>query len=304
MNREIIPRWGKRKAKDITARDTVLLLDRIEARGSPVMRNRTASLLSKMFRVGVARGVLDASPAVGIERLQEQPRDRVLSADEIHSLWHGLDKAHIDRRTALAIRFCMATGQRRGEVAGIERSEIDDAEALWTLPGSRTKNGRPNLIPLPPLALGIIADADPLRVKPLPARANRRDRAAYDPTPSRWLFPSPQGQKPLEPAALTRGLNKNRSTLGIGDATVHDLRRTFATVLGELGTAPEVLKALLNHTPQEVTERVYNLAANLEPRRRAMEAWSAWLEQVINGERAADNIVRLPVRAQSRQLPA
>jgi integrase len=80
--------------------------------------------------------------------------------------------------------------------------------------------------------------------------------------------------------------------LGVGDATIHDLRRTFATVHGELGTPPEILKSLLNHTPRDITERVYNRATNLEPRRRAMAIWVDWLEQVLRGESMADNVIR------------
>jgi integrase len=259
-------------------------LDRIEERGSPVMRNRVTSLLSKLFRFGVMRGIVFASPAVGIERLPETARNRVLSPQEIRSLWHGLDSAEMNTRTALAIRFCLVTGQRRGEVAGIVRSEINDEQMLWRLPGERAKNGRPNLVPLPPLAIRLIGEADALRVKRPPLRPNRKDRPEFDPNPSLWLFPSTQGKKPLDPAALTRAWNKNRRVLGIGDATVHDLRRTFATVHGELGTRPEILKALLNHTPQEITERVYNHALNLEPRRQAMQVWCEWLHRVTTGQ--------------------
>jgi integrase len=176
LNREVIPQWGARKAKSVTARDVVLLLDRIEERGSPVMRNRVTSLLSKLFRFGVMRGIVPASPAVGIERLPETARNRVLSPQEIRSLWHGLDSAEMSARTALAIRLCLVTGQRRGEVAGIVRSEINDEQTLWRLPGERAKNGRPNLIPLPPLAIKLIGEADALRVKRPPLRPNRKDR--------------------------------------------------------------------------------------------------------------------------------
>jgi integrase len=282
LHHEIIPRWGRRKAREITAREVILLLDRIEARGSPVMRNRVTSLLSKVFQFGVSRGIVEVSPAVGIERLSEAPRERLLNATEIVSLWRGLDAADMDRRTALAIRFCLVTGQRRAEVAGIRRDEIDDELALWTLPGARTKNGRGNLIPLPPLALEIVAEADRLRNRPLPVRPKRLDRKPYDPTSSLWLFPSPQGNKPLEASALTRALNRNREVLGVGDARIHDLRRTFATGHGELGTPHRIIQALLNHTPQEITERVYNLANNIEERRRAMEAWCRWLEECLD----------------------
>jgi integrase len=284
---EVLPSWQNLKAKEIKRRDIVSLLDRIEKRPAPVTRNRTAALISKMFGFGVNRGILDASPAVGIERLPEKSRDRFLSAAEIRSFWNGLDAADMDRRTALAIRFALVTGQRRGEVAGIPWSEVDLTEKLWRLPGTRTKNGRPNIIPLPPLAMAIIKEAESLRVRPLPTRPNRKDRRPYDPTPSPWLFASRIGDKPLEPAALTRAFNRNRKLLGVGDATVHDLRRSFATWHGELGTAPEILKALMNHAPEGITEAVYNRAELIEPRRKTMAVWCAWLKATVSAKAAA-----------------
>jgi integrase len=297
LNCNVLPAWGQRKAKDITRRDVIELLDNIEARGAPVARNRTAALLSKLFRVGMDRGVVETSPAVGVSRLPEVPRDVLLTAEQIRSLWQGLDKPGMDRRTALAIKFCLVTGQRRAEVAGTALTEIDSNEDLWHLPAARTKNGRENYVPLPPLAVAIIAEADALRVRPVPTRPNRKDRPAYDATPSIYLFPSRVGKKPLEPAALTRALNRNREALSIGGATVHDLRRVFATAHGELGTPLDILRLLLNHAPTTVTEKHYNLARNLEPCRRAMEIYCAWLERVVTGaSRTDDNVIDLATR--------
>jgi integrase len=286
LHREVIPEWGRRKGKDITRRDVIKLLDAIEARGAPVTRNRMASLLSKLFAVGLDRGLVDAHPAVGIRRLDEHPRDRVLTPEELRTFWHGLDEADMTPQTRAALRFALVTGQRRAEIAGTARDEIEDAEALWRLPAGRTKPGRDNLVPLPLLAMQLIEEADSLRIKPPPTRPNRKDRKPYTAEPSPWLFPSRIGQKPLEPAALSRALNRNRKVLGFDGnepPTVHDLRRSFATYHGELGTAPEILGALLNHVPQTITGRVYNRAENIESRRAAMARWCQWLELVIAG---------------------
>jgi integrase len=57
----------------------------------------------------------------------------------------------------------------------------------------------------------------------------------------------------------------------MGDATVHDLRRSFATWHGEIGTPPDILSALLSHAPTTVTKQVYDQSTGLEPKRRAME---------------------------------
>ncbi|MDA1327007.1 MAG: integrase arm-type DNA-binding domain-containing protein, partial [Proteobacteria bacterium] len=92
LRREIIPHLGNEKAQAVTRRDLIVLLDGIADRGAPVMRNRTASVLSRFFLFGLDRGIVDASPAVGIRRLSEKPRNRFLSMEEIQSLWCGLDE--------------------------------------------------------------------------------------------------------------------------------------------------------------------------------------------------------------------
>ena len=296
LKREIEPEWGKRKAKDITRRDIIKLLDAIEDRPAPVLRNRVASVLSRLFLFALDRGIVDSSPAVAIRRLEERSRDRFLTVEEIRSFWNKLDSAEMTESVRLALRFLLLTGQRRAEVAGAATAEIDRDKLLWALPADRSKNGRENLIPLPALAAGLVGRADALRVRPKPVREKRKGCDPYDPTPSPWLFPSWRLGRSLEPAALTRALNRNRTILGIGDATVHDLRRTFATWHGELGTAPEVLSALLNHAPTNITGQVYNRASNIEPRRRAMEIWCAWLDRVIAGENVAENVVQLQRR--------
>jgi integrase len=292
LNRDVLPEWRRRKAKDITRRDVVKLLDGIEDRGARVIRNRTASVLSRLFRFAEDRGIVPASPASGIRRLAEQSRDRFLTLDEIRSFWTGLDKADATPAVRIALRFLLVTGQRRSEVALAARAEIDDAGKLWRLPAARAKNGRENLIPLPPLAMRLVAEADKTRVRPPHKRPKGKSPADTD-TPSPWLFPSTRFGKSVEPAALTRALNRNRAVLGIGDATVHDLRRSFATWHGEIGTPPEVLSALLNHTPTTITGQVYNRASNLEPRRKAMISWCAWLEKVVAGKKVSENVIPL-----------
>ena len=293
LRREVLPDWRGRRARDISRRDIIKLLDRIEDRGLSVTRNRVAGVLSRLYLFAMDRGIVDASPAVGIRRLPEAARERFLKADEIRSFWHGLDAADVTPAVRTGLRFLLVTGQRRSEAAGATRAEIDDVEQLWRLPAGRTKSGRENLLPLPPLAMRLIEEADRHRVRPIPTRPNRTDRASYDPTPSPWLFPSTRHGKPVEPAALTRALNRNRDKLGVGDATVHDLRRTFATWHGEIGTSPEVLSALLNHSPKSITGQVYDHSSILEPRRRAMATWCSWVERVIAGEPVAENVVTL-----------
>lgn len=292
LNREVLPEWRRRKAADITRRDVIELLDGIADRGAPVVRNRVAGVLSRLFNVGIERGLVAASPAAGVRRLPETPRETFLSVDQVRAFWHGVGTIDASPAVKVALRFVLLTGQRRGEVAGAARAEIDDT-GLWRLPAARAKNGRDNLIPLPPLGLQLVAEADACRVRKMPTRPNRRDRRRYDPTPSPWLFPSRVGDGPVDGAALTHAVARHRDALGIGEATVHDLRRTFATWHAELGTPPDILAALLNHTPTTITARVYDRSSNLAARERAMATWCEWLARVVGGEAIAENVVTL-----------
>jgi integrase len=307
LEKEVLPLWRGRLAQDITRRDIIELLNAIEDRGVYVLRNRVAGVLSRLFLYALNQGMVNGSPALQLPRLRkvgqtkvEQARGRFLSKEEIRSFWTNLDKIPITPAMRAALKWCLVTGQRRGEVAGTLRSEIDEATAVWTLPATRTKNEREQLLPLPSLALQILREADHARVRPQPTRLNRKDRKPYDATPSPWLFPSSRHAQPITPAALTCAVVRHRKALGLGDATVHDLRRTMATWLGEFGTPKDLISSLLNHAPKGVTDQHYNQATLLDPKRKAMERWAAWLERVIAGKAVSEHVV--PMRRAQREL--
>ena len=306
LEKEILPHWGRRLAKDISRRDIIELLNGIEDRGVYVMRNRVAGVLTRLFFYALNAGIVNGTPAIKLPRLKkignmkvEQARARFLSKDEIRSFWLNVEKIPISPAMRQALKWLLVTGQRRGEVAGTQRCEIDGD--LWTIPGTRTKNGLEQLLPLPPLALQVLAEADAARIRPQPTRLNRKDRRPYDATPSPWLFPSSRHSQPITPAALTCAVVRHRTALGIGDATVHDLRRTMATWLGELGIPKDLISALLNHTPKGVTDQHYNKASMLGPKQKALETWSVWLLRVIAGERVEEDVIPIS-RARTKIL--
>ena len=104
--------------KDVTRRDITALIDQINERGARVAANRTISLLSRMFRFAISRGIVDASPVVAIERNKERPRERTLNDEETKRLWLGVETAPMSHTSALALKFILATGVREGEAAG------------------------------------------------------------------------------------------------------------------------------------------------------------------------------------------
>ncbi len=215
------------RLSEIAKRDVIRLLDEVAAqpdarRGRTADRkmthrpNRVFELLRAILRWGVGRDLLTVDPTSGLAPpiRKEKPRERDLSLDEIHQLWTALDKAPVSRRPggsdgnfpitramALTLKLALVTGQRIGEVARIEVSELslNDTAPLWTTPGARVKNGHLNRVPLSPLALQLIAEA--------------RDLAAD----SRWLFPSPKGDGPIDAHAPTKALERPREAIGLRD---------------------------------------------------------------------------------------
>src|SRR5256885_15231047 len=121
----------------------------------PVLANRLQALVSKIFSFAVDAGLRDDNPCARMARRDvEKAGQRVLSDVEIRLFWDGITASPDVRRTGLALRLALLTGCRVGEIAGLSRRELQNIEsttrAAWLLPGSRTKNGRDHLVPLPP----------------------------------------------------------------------------------------------------------------------------------------------------------
>ncbi len=294
LDRDVRPAWGHRKAKSLHRRDVIVLLDKIEDRGAPIQRNRTASLLSKLFRFGIERGIVETSPCIAIRALPEAPRERVLSPAEIKALWNGLDAAQMAPVCRLALRFLLATGQRRGEVVGTRREEVNSD--FWEIPGSRTKNGRPHAVPLSPLAKAVLVDIDALREK----EAARHGRG----NPSPWLLPSPLEGTPkpmggmhdhISADALSRALLNNRKRLELEEPAPkpHDFRRTAASTMTALGISQFLVGKVLNHTEPGVTAKVYDRNGYLAEKQRALEVWGKWIEDVAAGRQLAANVTAM-----------
>ena len=256
--------WGKKKAYDIKQKDVIALIEQIMDRGSPIQANRTLGLLKQVFKFGVQRGIIDASPAVAIDKpAKETRRDRVLSDSEIRAFWSGLDKSVMTEDVRTALRLCLVTVQRRGEVAGMRRSEIEGD--WWVLPKERSKNGKAHRVPLSPMAKKLIKNA----------------------SGDDYLFPSPRKwgpnreQIPIEARALTNAITKNRHLFETDRFCAHDLRRTAATKIAELGVPRFDIAKVLNHSDHQVTA-VYDRYAYDAEKRKALLKWGKKLQQILS----------------------
>lgn len=267
---DVYPEIGRMKAMAVKRRD---LLDIIEAKseaGRIAQSRNVLATLRKMFNWAVDSDYISASPATGIKpRGKASKRDRVLSNEEIAEIWNVLPNAALSNETRQIIQLLFLTGQRSGEVCGITRGELDFNTAMWIIPKERTKNGLAHTVPLNSLALDILNE------NILPDREQ-----INEPLFSRIGVP-------IESNAISKAV---RLHLQIGGErwTPHDIRRTVATGMAELGIQPHVVEAVLNHISgfRAGVAGVYNRAAYDNEKRRALDMWAEHLDAIVN-ERTA-----------------
>jgi integrase len=282
LNKDVLPAWGKKKAREVTRRDVIKLLDGIVDRGAPIQANRTLAVIRKMFNFGVGRDILDATPVAMVQApAKECERDRVLSAEEVRTFWTGLDKAPMTKAVRTALRLELVTAQRKGEIAGARRNEFDLDKGVWEIPASRAKNGVAHVVPLSPLAIDLLREAMSLAGK------------------AEWLFPSPRKDGPVRPRAVNFALRRAMAgsegkapSIKLQDVTPHDLRRTAASGMTELGIDRLVVSKILNHVERHVTA-TYDRYSYFDQKRRALDAWAAHVDAILSGKQAASNVVTL-----------
>jgi len=274
----LVGKHGREKARDITRRQLIELLDGIVDRGAPVMANRVHALLKQLFEFGAAKDLIPASPMAGVERPggEETSRNRKLSTDEIRIVWTKLATAKMAEATRLALRLLLVTAQRRAEVTFAERAHFDLGASLWKIPpelqkteGTTKQPTEPHLVPLSPLAIEFVG-------KLLTLAGEKR-----------WLLPSQYSKKRVDAAyserALSRAVRDNEEHFGIPHWTPHDLRRTAASAMTMLGVPRLHVEKVLNHATDDIAE-VYDRHDYLPEKRVALERWATHLMEIVEGK--------------------
>jgi integrase len=214
--------------------------------------------LSALFGWAMKEGLCEANPVLSTNDPTEgiQPRDRVLSDDEIRAIWHACD----DDDSGRIVRLLLLTGCRREEIGALRWSEIDLDTGLMTIPGTRTKNHRTLELTLPEVALDILRSA--------PRRVDRdfvfgRFGGAFN----GW-----SALKLRLDAKIVMAIGKP-----LAPWRLHDLRRTMRTGLSVIGVQPHVAELVINHVKGGV-EAIYD---RHKYRREIKAALALWAEHVL-----------------------
>ena len=269
LRKEVLPYWGKRKAKEITRRDVIVLLDRLVDRGAPIQANRVKALVSKVFNFGISRGIVETNPAHLVERpALETQRDRVLTEEEIRALWQALEGE--DPTVAASFKLRLLTAQRGSEVMKMRWADLSGE--WWTIPATLAKNRLQHRVPLSPQARAVIEGLRPLTGD------------------SEWILAS--SRKPGSPRpVLHKAIDRVRKASGV-DFVPHDLRRTAASSMTSMGISRLVVSKILNHVERGVTA-VYDRHSYDAEKRAALVRWGSRLESLLAGESEESNVLRI-----------
>ncbi len=257
--------------------DIATRLNAIASHNGPFAANRARAALSALFSWAIGEGIADSNPVVGTNKaIDEVSRDRVLSDEELRLIWQHAG----DGDYGAIVRLLILTGQRREEVGGMLWRELKDD--LWIVGSDRTKNGLPHEVPLAPEALQILS------------RLAKRDERELVFGLREGPFSGWSRAKMVLDGRIREALDKNAK---LKPWRLHDIRRTVATRLNDLGIAPpHVVEAILNHTSghKAGVAGVYNRASYSKEKRAALALWAEHIKTLIS---AGTNVLMMPKRA-------
>ena len=264
--------WRNKRFSEISPADVHVLLDSIVTRGAPKTANRTLAWGHRLGRWAKSRKLVAVNPFADVERpAVETARDKVLEDSELVAVWRAAET--LKAPYCAFVCLLVLTGARRSEIAGMEWSEVDLAEAVWTIPAARAKNKRANIIPLSTEAVKILGA--------LPPAGN-------------FVLSVSSGKNPITSLIdLKRKLDKALPP-EMPRWVLHDLRRSFASGLQRLGIGVPVVEKLLGHTSGTFAGvvGVYQRHSYADEKRAAVQAWARHVEMLLSGEMQT-NVVKI-----------
>ena len=246
---------GREPVKEIKRTDIHKILDRLSAAGKHTACNRALAHMKRFFGWLVERGYIEHSPADHIKpRHTERPRERVLTDQEINSIWKASKK--LSKSYKAWVRLLLLCGQRETETARIRKSQLTKKE--WHLSSTDTKNKMPSIVPFSKQPQKIIEELKQ--------------------TDNEFLLTSGViGDNPIN--GFSKAKKQMDRLSGVTDWTWHDVRTAVATNLAILGFDRAIIKRVLNHSDGGVTA-VYDRYTYVEEKRKALQKWADKLDDI------------------------
>jgi integrase len=288
FEKDVLPMIGHLAVAEVRKGHITEITDALLLRGVNRMAKMILALVRQMFRFAVDRDIIEFDPTASIRKAKiggkPVERDRVLSEDEIIQLNSQLPDAHLMISTEAAIWIMLSTCCRVGELSKAQWQHTDLNAKTWIIPDRNSKNGKPHTIYLSDFALRQFQRLVVIR---------RSDT---------WVFPNRDNSNHVCEKSISKQIDgrqnpvihQNRTAhndalvLSGGKWTPHDLRRTGATIMGNLGILPDVIEKCLNHTEQNRMKRIYQ---RQELKIEQTEAWRKLGERLELLTQAGSNVI-------------
>lgn len=291
FEKDVFPTIGDMAAEDVRKGHVMALVDKVKERGVSRMARVIFSLVRQMMRFAVDRDLIESDPTAAIRKEKavgkDNERDRVLSEAELKQLAKALPTC-VPKQIELAVWLMTSTLCRVGELSKALWADIDLDSRRWRIPADVAKNEKEHIVFLSDFAVQKFTDLKAMKLSDV------------------WAYPSRDGKKHLDEKTITKQLrDRQRSEplkgrakgdklgaliLSGGEWTSHDLRRTGATTMGELGIDGDTIERCLNHTEQNRIKRTYQRQRNEQA---MIEAWHELGVRLAVLTSGADNVVTL-----------
>ena len=274
VDRDILPAFQNRLLNEITADDLRALCNKVKARGAPATAVHVRDIVKQVYAFATLHGEKVDNPASDVAAASIAtfvPKDRALSPTEIRLAFHQLESIATYPTIRLALRMVLLTLVRKSELIEATWDEVDFENATWTIPKQRMKGRNPHVVYLSRQALDILVALHTCAAG------------------SKFVLPSR-----YEPSCCMSHATLNRVTQLIAERakaaglplepfTVHDLRRTGATLLNEVGFNGDWIEKCLAHEEGRSSRSVYNKAEYAEQRRHMLQEWADMVDAWIDG---------------------
>ncbi|MCF8104359.1 MAG: tyrosine-type recombinase/integrase [Desulfohalobiaceae bacterium] len=268
LEKNVFPWMKDRPIREITTREILEVLRRMEARGAVDSAHRVGQFINQIFLYAVASARAETNPAADINKALKVIRTRQLPAitepNRIKDLLKAIDGFEGSFVVHSALRIAPLVFVRPGELRHAEWTEIDFENSTWTLPADKMKMKREHVVPLSKQALQILEDLYPLTGS------------------GGYVFPSirtparPMSENTLNVALMRLGFSKE-------EHCPHGFRSMASTRLHEMGWDSRVIEVQLAHVDRNKIRGIYNRAEYLDDRTRMMQAWADYLEGLKSG---------------------
>ena len=295
LDHEILPTLGDKLAREITALDFEVVVERVVKRGKKARARTVKTALGSVWgwarrtakwrALGVTRDLVSEINPELTKRNDDDDgaRDRKLTDDELKHLWSAIEASNLGLPTKTAFKLTILLGERSSELLHAPWTEIVDLDGTsprWVLPAKRHKGKKERVLPLPPMSVSLLKELHKFTGN------------------SPWLIPARgDTSKPVHGGLLTGSIRhlRNQKRLTCAPFSPHDLRRTMAHRMDtELELPDEAIKAVLGHSRSDVTSKHYTQSQKLGPKLAALSAWEQRVKQIVGLEPAQErNVVEL-----------